>query len=147
MTFARHRGRRAALTLLGVGIGCAWELLVVVAQSTVTPDRVGVATAGNGFVLELGVLAGTAGVGAGYSARVVSALTDQNLGAWTAGTLTPRRLAELPASVADAVRSAYTEALTPVLGALVPLAAAAAVRLLFLRRVPLTGLGHPEARP
>ncbi len=137
----------AALALLGVGIGCAWEVLVVVAQSTVTADRVGVATAGNGFIRELGVLVGTAGVGAAYSARVVSALADQDLGAWTAGTLTPQRLAELPTAVAEAVRSAYSEALTPVLGALVPLAAAAAVLLLFLRRVPLTGPGRPEARP
>ncbi len=141
-----------ALGLLGVGIGCAWEVLVVVAQSTVSPDRLGVATAGNGFIRELGVLVGTAGVGAAYSAGVMAALADPNgqlgqgtqlgpVGAagWTPGTLTPQVLASLPPSVADTVRLAYTEAFTPVLRALVPLAVLAAVLLLFLRRVRETG--------
>lgn len=97
---------------LGVGIGAAWEVLVVVVQNAAPPGRVGVATAANGFFRELGVLLGTALVGAVFAAR---------LGAERAGLM--------PA--------AYADALTPVFAALVPLAVLAAVGLAFLRSEPL----------
>lgn len=49
--------------LLGLGIGCAWEVLVVMAQNAVPAVRVGAATALNGFTREVGVLLGTAYAG------------------------------------------------------------------------------------
>lgn len=49
--------------LLGVGIGLAWEVLVVIVQNTVRQERVGAATALNGFSREVGVLLGSALVG------------------------------------------------------------------------------------
>ena len=97
---------------LGVGIGCAWEVLVVVVQNAAPPGQVGVATAANGFFRELGVLLGTALVGAVFTARLGPQLTGQ----------TP---------------AAYADALTPVFAALVPLAVLAAVGLAFLRPEPL----------
>ena len=58
------------LALLGIGIGCAWEVLVLVVQSTVPGRHVGIATATNGFFREVGVLVGTAAVGAAFTARL-----------------------------------------------------------------------------
>ena len=49
--------------LLGSGIGLAWEVLVVIAQNAVGEERVGAATAVNGFSREVGVLLGSALVG------------------------------------------------------------------------------------
>ncbi|MDN5769796.1 MAG: MFS transporter [Microlunatus sp.] len=54
--------------LLGLGIGLAWEVLVVMVQNTVSQERVGAATALNGFSREVGVLLGSALVGGLVSA-------------------------------------------------------------------------------
>lgn len=97
---------------LGVGIGGAWEVLVVVVQNAAPPDQVGVATAANGFFRELGVLLGTASVGGVFTAR-----------------LGPQLAGRTPA--------AYADAPTPVFAALVPLAVLALVGLAFLRPEPL----------
>lgn len=97
---------------LGAGIGCAWEVLVVVVQNAVPADQVGVATAANGFLRELGVLLGTALVGAVFTARLGPLLDGQ-------------------------APDAYADALTPVFAALVPLVVVALVGLVFLRPEPL----------
>lgn len=49
--------------LLGLGVGLAWEVLVVMVQNTVRAERVGSATALNGLARETGVLVGSALVG------------------------------------------------------------------------------------
>ncbi|HEY5786521.1 MAG TPA: MDR family MFS transporter, partial [Microlunatus sp.] len=51
------------LALLGLGIGCAWEVLVIMVQNAVDTSRVGAATAMNGFTREIGVLLGSAYAG------------------------------------------------------------------------------------
>lgn len=48
---------------VGLGIGLAWEVLVIMAQNAVPAERVGAATALNGFTREIGVLLGTAYAG------------------------------------------------------------------------------------
>lgn len=52
-----------ALAVLGVGIGGAWEVLVVMVQNAVESSRVGAATAMNGFTREVGVVLGSAYAG------------------------------------------------------------------------------------
>lgn len=137
------------LFLMGAGIGCAWEVLVVVAQNTVPSDQVGVATAGNGFFREVGVLVGTAVVGAVFTARLGAALgSPGQLHDGAEGVpvtaLTPERAAQLPAAARQLVAAAYSDALTPVFGYLVPVVAVGVVALLFIRPVPLaTRLGRP----
>jgi MFS family permease len=56
------------LAVLGLGAGLAWEVLVVMVQNTVAQQRVGAATALNGFSREIGVLLGSALVGGMLSA-------------------------------------------------------------------------------
>lgn len=59
-----------ALAVLGLGIGCAWEVLVIMVQNAVSEDRVGAATAMNGFTREIGVLLGSAYAGGMITTRL-----------------------------------------------------------------------------
>jgi MFS family permease len=136
------------LFLLGVGLGCSWEVLLVVVQNTVPPSRLGAATAANGFFREVGVTLGTAAIGLAFSTRLSGLLAERvpDQGdplAW----LTPERLLSLSEPVRSAVVSAYHDAFTPVLLAVVPLMIISAVMLSFLRPAPLaTELGPIEER-
>ncbi|HEU5483667.1 MAG TPA: MFS transporter [Microlunatus sp.] len=60
------------LAVLGLGAGLAWEVLVVMVQNTVAQERVGAATALNGFSREIGVLLGSAMVGGMLSAGLAA---------------------------------------------------------------------------
>ena len=132
------------LFLLGAGIGCAWEVLVVVVQNASPPDLVGTATAANSFFREIGVCLGSALVGALFTARLV--LPAQ------ATALTPEATRALSPELRAAVASAYDAALTPVFAVLVPVVLLAAVALVALREQPLattvadaTGSAGPQA--
>ena len=125
---------------LGAGIGCAWEVLVLVVQNAVRPDRVGVATAANGFFRELGVLLGTALVGAVFAARLGNLLAARLPGAGIGidpDSVTPERLGQLPPELRDLLAGVYADALTPVFALLVPLVLAALVGLALIRPDPL----------
>ena len=56
--------------MLVLGIGCAWEVLVIMVQNAVDDGRVGAATAMNGFTREIGVLLGSAYAGGMISTRL-----------------------------------------------------------------------------
>jgi EmrB/QacA subfamily drug resistance transporter len=136
------------LFLLGLGIGCAWEVLVVVVQNSAPDTVVGTATAANSFFREIGVCLGSALVGALFTARL-STLLAERLPA-SAGpvpdlqSLTPALLHALPEEVRQAVAGAYNDALTPVFGLLVPVVLVAVAALLMVREVPLaTTIGEP----
>lgn len=58
--------------LLGLGVGLGWEVLVVMGQNAVREERVGAATALNGFSREIGVLLGSALVGGLLSAGLTA---------------------------------------------------------------------------
>ena len=128
----------ACLALLGIGIGCAWEVLVVVVQSTVPSRHVGIATATNGFFREVGVLVGSTMVGAAFTGRLHERLVplEQSTG-MPVGSLTPERVAGLPAGSRADVAAAYADALTPVFLVLVLPVAVGAGLLLLVRRLHL----------
>jgi predicted MFS family arabinose efflux permease len=115
------------LLIIGIGLGCAWETLVVVAQNGVPGAYVGTATAVNGFGRELGVLAGTAAIGALFVSRF-DRLVATSLPAGTVPvTVTPLGLAAQPAEVRQGIVTAYHDALAPIFLALVPVVLIAAV--------------------
>lgn len=126
------------LVLLGVGIGCAWEVLVIVVQSTVPGRHVGIATAKNGFFREVGVLVGSAAVGGAFTARLHQSLVplEQATGV-PMGSLTPAGASRLPPGTRSEVAAAYADALTPVFLVLVLPVAVGAGLLLLVRRVHL----------
>jgi len=129
------------LFLLGLGIGCAWEVLVVVVQNTAPDAVVGTATATNSFFREIGVTLGSAVVGALFTSRLANLLAERVPAAETAGldpqNLTPEAVRGLPAAARQAVAGAYNDALTPVFAVLVPVVLVAVGALLLLREVPL----------
>ncbi len=136
------------LFLLGAGIGCAWEVLVVVAQNAAPQSQVGVATGVNGFLREVGVLVGSAGVGAAFTGRLFDALPaspDDPSNPLTA--LTPAQLAALPADVQASVAAAYDAALTPVFAALVPIVVLGALLVLLIRPLPLATTLDEAGKP
>ncbi len=102
------------LFLLGAGIGCALQLLVLIVQNALPADQTGTATAANNFFREIGVSIGSAVVGAAFTMRLTTLLAD----------------GRPPAE-------AYNDALTPIFGYLVPLMLVSAVALVFVRPVPL----------
>lgn len=125
---------------LGTGIGCAWEVLALVVQNAVRPSQVGVATATNGFFRELGVLLGTALVGAVFAARLGGLLAERLPGSGIGidpDSVTPERLSQLPPDVRGLLAGVYGDALTPVFALLVPLVLAALVGLCLIRADPL----------
>jgi EmrB/QacA subfamily drug resistance transporter len=116
------------LLLLGAGIGCAWEVLVVVVQDLAPADDVGAATAVNGFVRELGVLVGTAWVGRLFTSGLVDRLGALDL----PSEPTPAAIGVLSPESRAEVAQAYADAFTPVFGWLLPVLVVATVGLLLI---------------
>ena len=119
-----------ALVLLGAGIGCVWEVVVVVVQAGVDEAEVGTATGANNLLREIGVVVGTGAVGAWVTHRLMSAGTVSGLplGSWS-----PGRLASASPTAQAEVSSAYVTAFGPAFWALVPLALLAALSFSRLR--------------
>jgi predicted MFS family arabinose efflux permease len=133
------------LFLLGLGIGFGWEVLVVVVQNAAPDAVVGTATAANSFFREIGVVLGSAVVGALFTSRLATLLDARvpSVGGADLDTqgLTPEAVRALPPEVRAAVAGAYNDALTPVFALLVPVVLLAVVALLLLREVPLATRG------
>jgi predicted MFS family arabinose efflux permease len=127
----------ACYALLGVGIGCAWQILVVIVQDLVPADRVTAGTAANGLFREFGVLLGATLVGALFTARLRTGLEAVGDPAATAG-LTPAGLTRLPPGTRADIAAAYADALQPTFLVLAPLLLAAAAALAWLPAVTLT---------
>jgi len=140
----------AYVLLLGLGIGLGVQILMLIAQNEFRVAEVGTATATYTFFREIGASLGTALVGsvftAGLTRRLAANLAGfggtQALGV-DADSLTPAIVAGLPEAVRHAVALAYGEAFTPVLLYIVPLMAAGALMLLFLRETPLRTTNEP----
>ncbi|MCI2003119.1 MAG: MFS transporter [Ancrocorticia sp.] len=137
--------------LLGLGLGLFFQLLVLLVQNAVPPKIVGATTSSNNFFREIGVSLGAALIGAVFTSRLTSGVTDFFTGlsesadpsvvkvlqhAQASGldvsTLTPQAVAQLPAVIHVGIVDAYVNALTPVFLWMAPIfIAAAAISLLF----------------
>jgi EmrB/QacA subfamily drug resistance transporter len=142
------------LFLLGSGLGLMMQVVVLVAQNSVSADMVGTATSTNNYFREVGAALGTAVFGTLFTSR----LTDGLTGAFTAAgasaedalrataTLDPAALQQLPPAVREAVVTAYADALAPVFWYLLPFTAVALILALLLRQVPLADVAGLVAR-
>ncbi|SEQ67673.1 MFS transporter [Microlunatus flavus] len=120
-----------ALVLLGAGIGCVWEVVVVVVQAGVAEAEVGTATGANNLLREVGVVVGTGAVGAWVTRRLA---LGGDVGGAPLASWGPERLAHAAAADRAAVAAAYADAFGPAFWALVPVALLAAVTFSLLRR-------------
>lgn len=140
----------AALFLLGVGLGCTMQILVLIVQNSFPITMVGTATAANNFFRQIGGSLGSALVGGLFVGNLANELKVQvpiamgQLSAEEAAAagqhftdgandLTPALVAQLPDALRIAVDTAYNDALTPVFLLLAPLALAAAALLIGVR--------------
>ena len=133
------------LFVLGAGIGLGMQIFILIVQNSFPDREVGAATAANNFFREIGATLGAAIVGSIFTSNLTSLLTERmseagidpgRSGAAISG-LTPAVVNALPEQLRAIVTSAYSEALTPVFGHLVPLALVALVVVCFIREVPL----------
>ncbi|WP_282441292.1 MDR family MFS transporter [Corynebacterium pygosceleis] len=141
------------LFILGMGLGCAMQILVLVVQNSFPISVVGTATAANNFFRQIGGATGSALVGGIFVSnlsgllgdRLPGALAELGDGAAETGAkisghganLTPALVQTLPEPVRVAVDTAYNDALTPVFALLAPLAVVCAVVLFFVREEKL----------
>ncbi|WP_291056919.1 MDR family MFS transporter [Herbiconiux sp.] len=133
------------LTILGLGIGLAMQVLVLIVQNSVPHSQVGTATAGNNFFREIGASLGSAIVGSVFVARLTDQLASGAASLGTAGSalptdtnaLTPAAINALPPEIHQFIVEAYANALSPVYLLLVPLMLAAALILCFVKEIPL----------
>lgn len=138
------------LAVMGMGLGLVMQILVLIVQNTFPAAEVGTATASNNYFRQIGASLGTAVVGTIFANR----LTDLLAGTGSAGgsstnSLTPEYVKTLPAAAHDLIVNAYSDALTPIFGYLVPVVAVAVVLLAFIAEKPLaTSIEkEPEPRP
>ncbi|MFB2597403.1 MDR family MFS transporter [Herbiconiux sp. P17] len=134
------------LAILGLGIGLAMQVLVLIVQNSVPHSMVGTATAGNNFFREIGASLGSAIVGSLFVARLTDQLASSaGAGGAAAGgavptdtnALTPAAINALPPEMHAMIVDAYSNALSPVYLYLVPLMLAAALLLCFVKEIPL----------
>lgn len=130
------------LGLLGIGLGCILQILVLIVQNATNPEEVGTATSANNFFREIGATLGIAIVGGLFGSRLASRLNDLDLA--NAGlefesveSLTPAIVHSLPQTLQGPVVDAYAQALTPIFVYLVPLFVLATIVALFLPEKPL----------
>ncbi len=137
------------LFLLGAGIGCALEILVIIVQNTVPAPDVGTATAATSFFREIGVSLGSAVVGTLFTSRLTALLAERlPVDAASGGeavSLVPARVYALPEAVRAPIVASYHDALTPVFLLLVPLLLLSVVGLGFIKPVPLATTVSGEA--
>ena len=136
----------AMVFLLGLGLGCVMQTIVIAAQNAVEPERVGVATSTNNFLREIGSATGTSVFSAAFTGALASSLAgalaslpkaDLPAG-FGADSLTPESVRLLPDAVREAVVNAYANALAPSFWYLVPLGVIGVVAALFMRELKLS---------
>ncbi|MGE2815317.1 MDR family MFS transporter [Mycobacterium heidelbergense] len=132
------------LVILGAGIGMCMQTLVLIVQNTSSFDDLGVATSGVTFFRTIGSSFGAAIFGSLFNnflhSRIGPALAASHAPA--AAAASPAALHRLPHTAAAPIVAAYADSLTRVFLWAVPVAVVGFVLALFLREVPLRGIGN-----
>ena len=135
--------------LIGLGMGCVMQLLVIMAQNAVPLSEIGTATSSNNFFREIGATLGTAIVGGMFASRLGASLSAISLGDLSSEGLTPALVAGLADAQHAQVVEAYATALMPIFLYLLPVFIVATALGLLLRDRPeaLSGHGQPALDP
>ncbi len=105
--------------MMGAGVGCIFQILILAVQNSVPFNEVGTATSANAFFREIGATMGIAIVGSLFSARLTSMLTarlsgDLLLPIGNIESITPAILRAMPEAMQDIFINTYADALTPI---------------------------------
>ncbi|MGW8487318.1 DHA2 family efflux MFS transporter permease subunit [Streptomyces sp. NPDC055886] len=132
--------------VFGAGLGLVMQVLVLVAQNSVSYQDLGVATSGATFFRSIGAAFGVAVFGTIFTNRLTGQLTDALAGqslppGIDAGSLAadPRAIGQLPADLRPGVLSAYSTSITDVFLYAAPVVLLAFVLAWFLREDKLRG--------
>lgn len=132
--------------VFGAGLGLVMQVLVLVAQNSVSYQDLGVATSGVTFFRSIGSAFGVAIFGTIFANRLTGQLTDALAGqSLPAGVDTgrlasdPRAIGQLPADLRPSVLGAYSTSITDVFLYAVPVVLLAFVLAWFLREDKLRG--------
>ncbi|NEB38448.1 MFS transporter [Streptomyces sp. SID14515] len=132
--------------VFGAGLGLVMQVLVLVAQNSVSYQDLGVATSGVTFFRSIGSAFGVAIFGTIFANRLTGQLTDALSGqslppGVDAGRLAadPRAIGQLPADLRPGVLGAYSTSITDVFLYAVPVVLLAFVLAWFLREDKLRG--------
>jgi EmrB/QacA subfamily drug resistance transporter len=113
--------------VLGVGLGCVMQVLVLIVQNSVPYSELGVATSGASFFRSIGGSFGTAVFGAIFSNVLAGNLTRQ-FGAHRPprlASVTPKILDQLPYAAHHGIASAYAQSIQTVFIIAAPIGAVA----------------------
>jgi EmrB/QacA subfamily drug resistance transporter len=133
--------------VLGLGMGFLMQITTLVAQNSVEPRDIGVASSSRTFFQQIGGSIGVAAFGAIFAHRLTAVLSARlpsvhlNTGG---GQLNPVVVAHMPALVQHVVFTAITQAIQEVFFFAAPAAAAVFVLAWFIKEVPLRGRGAAE---
>ena len=129
-----------SMFVLGVGIGCCMQVLVIIVQNTVDYQDLGVATSGITFFRTMGSSFGAAVFGAIYTNQLATHLAPvftRLAGVDGAAMTSPTALHGLPPEQQAPIVHAYAQAIQNLFLYAVPVAAVAFLLALFLKQVPL----------
>jgi EmrB/QacA subfamily drug resistance transporter len=128
--------------VLGLGMGFLMQMTTLLAQNSVQPRDIGVASSSRLFFQQIGGSIGVSAFGAIFARRLQEALTTVSPGvhlSTSGGQFNPATVKTLPAPVRHDVFYAITHAVQGVFLWAVPAAALAFVLAWFIREVPLRG--------
>lgn len=145
-----------AMVVMGLGLGLAMQLFVLVVQNAVTPRDLGVATASTQFFRNVGSTVGiavfgtlmTSGLGQAIASHLPPAAAAQmpTGGGSANSVLDPEKLQALPPVVADAVRQGLAEQLHTVFLLGVPILVLVFLATLLIKPLPLRETTHDDGR-
>ena len=137
--------------VLGVGMGFLMQITTLVAQNSVAPGDIGVASSSRTFFQQIGGSIGVSAFGAIFAHRLTSQLSASLPGVHLATgggqSLNPVELTHLPATIKHDVFAAITYAVQGVFWWALPAALVVFVLAWMIKEVPLRGRVAPEQEP
>jgi len=136
--------------IIGLGMGFLMQITTLVAQNSVDPRQMGVASSSRTFFQQIGGSIGVAAFGAVFARRLVGSMAAQLPGAHfnvKGGSLDPATVNHLAQPLRNDALVAITHAVTGVFWLVVPAAAIVFVLSWLIKEVPLRGRAPAEEKP
>jgi EmrB/QacA subfamily drug resistance transporter len=136
--------------VIGLGMGFLMQITTLVAQNSVAPHEMGVASSARTFFQQIGGSIGVAAFGAVFARRLVESLTAHLPGTHVSvkgAQINPATVNHLPVLVREDFFVAITHAVTGVFWLVVPAAAIVFGLAWLIKEVPLRGRAPVEQEP
>jgi len=142
------------IVVLGLGLGCLMQNLILIVQNSVPRRHLGAATSTANYFRQIGASFGIALFGSIFISRLQDQVASTNnpalasMGAEGINGLSPDLLRSLPTPVQDSIGHAFGVALPPIFLLAVPIVAVGLILTFFVVQVPLsTSVGGGPDQP